>query len=554
MSLVSLVYLVVLSYAITPVLRAQDVEEDDELQEWLQDLDDENENEESSLPTEADAASAKPTDATKPAEQAVTGTPTPVPVVKADAPAETKKAPEETKKEQPAVTTAPAADAKVDTTKAAEQPAATSAPAAATTDVKASESVPAKDADAAKAEPKAETPSSAATDTKAEAAKPQEAAAATTTTETTTTKTVTTEVAPSKPAETAAAPTPEVAKETKPQEPAAPETKAVATEAPKAPEATPQPAEAKPAETKTKAEEPKTTAVTPEIPPLPEPPKPVTLTPEQQKKAALEVEQGEIQGIDTVDLTSASGNWLFKQIWWEKSNNLYDKIHKTVNEIADARMHFYTEHVRIDRDLLDPFYTAVGFDQGQLTEIADTLMTQLEKKRQKKGSLDEQELEYYTTVANAKTTIEGFKAAVQSVGQLSNDLRDALVTLVEQLNRVRTYESEALRLLRAISQELDDKIAREYYYGVITQWENVKNIDAYIVGPYSDHFSQLVKALQTQTKTIKDSLEDLKNKGIKFGVAVQEHLETHEQTEAEATKAKPAPKKGWFDWLWSLFG
>lgn len=551
MSFVSLVYLVLFSYAITPILRAQDVEEDERLQEWLEDIEDDEED--SPLTTEADVASAKADEAVKPAEES---TPAVQPSVvkpaeqqpaaassKAATSDVTKVAPTEPTKEQSAAaaaTATPSADAKVEGPKTAEQAAATtSAPVAATDTAKtgaptegvtkapaADAPAPVKEADKSKTEMKTEVP---AADTKPEAAKPQEQ-------------------------ETKAA------ESVKAQEKVedAPTEKA----AQKAPEIALKPAEEKPVVEEPKQAEPEekpssdaapTTPIKPEVSPLPEPPKPVVLTPEQQKQAAAEVEQGEIEGIDTVDLDSAEGNWLFKKIWWEKSNNLYGKIRATVDQIAEARMHFYTEHMRIDRDLLDPFYTSVGFDQGQLTEIADTLLTQLEKKRQKKGSFDEQELEYYTTVANAKTTIEGFMAAVQSIGQLSNDLRDALVKLVEQLNRVRSYDSEAWRLLQLIALELNDKKAREYYYGVLTQWENIKSIDAYIVGPYSDHFGELVQALQTQTKTIKEALDDLKDKGIKFGIAVQEHLETHEKAEAESKQAKPAPKKGWFDWLWSFF-
>lgn len=554
MSLVSLVYLVLLSYAITPILHAQSVEEDEELQEWLQDDDESDETEESPLQNEADAASTKPAEVAKPVEQPVVAVQPPAITTKSDAPEAKNNAVEEPKAaEQPsaAATAAPSAEAQVEVAKPAEQSAATTAAPVVASDTKtaAPETAPlqapagatpmsVKEADAIKTEPKAAASEVTATDTKAEVAQSQPQAS----------------VAATAASPTAPVPAPEVTKETKTEE---------SEVTPKAPEATPKPAEVKPA-----AEEPKksapqneekpaetapVTVVKPEIPPLPEPPKPVVLTPEQQKQAAAEVEQGEIKSIDTVDLDAAEGNWLLKKIWWEKSNNLYGKIRSTVDAIAEARMHFYTEHMRVDRDLLDPFYTTVGYDQGQLAEIADTLTTQLEKKRQKKGSLDEQELEYYTTVANARTTIEGFKAAVQSVGQLSNDLRDALVKLVEQLNRVRSYESEAWRLLNAIAEELSDKKAREYYYGVLTQWQNIKEIDAYIIGPYSDHFGQLVQALQTQTKTIKESLDDLKDKGIKFGIAVQEHLEMQEQAEVEATQTKPAPKKGWWDWLTSFF-
>lgn len=328
------------------------------------------------------------------------------------------------------------------------------------------------------------------------------------------------------------------------------------TAAPVQPPAAQEPAPAAAAEpVQNPTEEKSADAKKQEITPLPEPPKPITaLTPEQQEKALAEVNTQELSTIDTVDVSSPEGNWLFKRVWWQKSNELYGKIRGVVDQIADARMQFYTEHVRIDRDLLDPFYASVGFDQGQLTEIAEVLTQELEKKRKKKGALDEKELDYYATVVSAKETIEGFKIGVQSVGQLSDNLRDALIKLVEQLNRARSYESEAWRLLNLIAQELSDKQAREYYYGVLTQWQNIKEIYAYIVGPYVQHFGQVMEALVQKTKEVKTSLDELKDKGVKFGKEVQEHLDKEDEASSEQETPKPVAKKGWWAWLTSWFG
>jgi hypothetical protein len=535
MYLVWLLYLLSISVAVVPVVHAQN-NTDDELEMF--EYDDEDETDEEEAPVLQLAAA----DVKNPAAPSIPISPVTPVVVK----------PEEAKPagQLPAAPEQPKTEAKPETPVAAPEKTAT----------ETKEAVPAPAATAETNPEAAEAPKGEAAPATQEN-KPEAAQVATGTKSGDTTQA---------PAETPVAKAPEAtapAQEAAPAEttekkpeakaPATeqpqPEQKPVAVEQPQAqPEAQPAP-QPKAPEAAPAAPEP-AGEVKPVVPPLPEPPKPTVLTPEQQQKIMAEAEQGEIASIDTVDLESPEGNWLLKKIWWEKSQNLYGKIRSTVDQIADARMHFYDQHVRIDRDVLDPFYSAVGFDQGQLTEIANTLTAELEKKRQKRGSLDEKELEYYTTVINAKTTIENFKAAVQSISQLSNDMGDALVKLAEQLNKVRAYEGEAWRLLTAIGIELNDKKAREYYYGVLTQWQNIKDIDAYIFGPYSQHFSQLVKALQTQTKTIKDSLEDLKNKGIKYGVTVKEHLEGEEEPEAEEVPAKPAPKKGWFDWLWSFLG
>ena len=63
-----------------------------------------------------------------------------------------------------------------------------------------------------------------------------------------------------------------------------------------------------------------------------EPTEPVT-TPEQ--------DEIEIKGIDTVDIAQPKGNWLYKRIWWEKAERLYEKIKQLANEISESRIVFF---------------------------------------------------------------------------------------------------------------------------------------------------------------------------------------------------------------------
>lgn len=271
--------------------------------------------------------------------------------------------------------------------------------------------------------------------------------------------------------------------------------------------------------------------------------------PTSPKSSTQETEAMEPEGIDTVNIEEPKGNWLFKRIWWEKSKDLFGKIRDRVDKIVESRMHFFEERVKLDRDRLDPFYVTIGLDQGELTELVDSLLTRLQTEREHEGVLDEHELRQYNVLVEEKNTLQQLQDAVQEVQQLNRGLDDALKNLMNQINQARTYERDAWQLLNEIAEELSDKKAREHYYAIATMWRNVKEIGNYIVGPFAQHFVQLASSIVQRSDQIKNAIDVLKAKGITLQKELEQPAKIAEKDEEEQEITESTEPAGWIQWM-----
>lgn len=258
----------------------------------------------------------------------------------------------------------------------------------------------------------------------------------------------------------------------------------------------------------------------------------------------------EPKGIDTVDIKEPEGNWLFKRIWWEKSKEIYGKIRERVDKIVESRMHFFKERVKLDRDVLDPFYVDMGLDQGALRESVDHLLGILEKEHEA-GSLSVDAEEKYAALQEEKAAITKLGESVTIVQGLDKKLDEVLDKLMNQINLARSYESEAWSRLDQIAEELNDKKAREHYYAIATLWRNVKDIGNYIQGPFAEHFIQLAQVSVQNVKNIKSIADSLRQKGFALKERIELTLKNEEKRDDEDEDDWPVKKPlGWGDWLW----
>lgn len=282
----------------------------------------------------------------------------------------------------------------------------------------------------------------------------------------------------------------------------------------------------------------------------------VPLPPEPAEEPMVEdLEAVEPQGIDTVDINEPEGNWLFKRIWWEKSKDLFGKIRDYVDKIVESRMHFFEERVKLDRDQIDPFYVKIGLDQGALMYQVDHLHVELQKKREREGMLEGEDLKFYNVLTENKVTLDQLHEAVLDIQRVDSSLDQSLQILMEQVNLARAYEGEAWQLLNQIAEELSDKKAREDYYAIATIWRNVKEIGAYITGPFAQHFVHLAESTVQRIKQIEDSLELLKEKGVEISKQEEQfhqpcELEDDGDIEEEEEEEEPAAPVGLFAWVW----
>lgn len=279
---------------------------------------------------------------------------------------------------------------------------------------------------------------------------------------------------------------------------------------------------------------------------VPEPPKPVS--PEDKEDEFIEP-----KGIDTVNIEEPQGNWLFKRIWWQKSKEVYGKIRDRVDKIVESRMHFFKERVKLDREVLDPFYVEIGFDAGALRQNVANLQSLLKEDEKRDATLTEKARERLASLQEDKAAIAKLSESVSGVQDLDKKLDEALEELMNQINLARTYESEAWQRLDSIAEELNDKKAREHYYVIAALWRNVKDIGNYIQGPFAQHFVKLAQTTVQNVKEIKNIAALLRSKGFGLDEKLEQAAQEPEAQSSEDEDEDVWPKKeelGWGAWLW----
>jgi hypothetical protein len=282
-------------------------------------------------------------------------------------------------------------------------------------------------------------------------------------------------------------------------------------------------------------------------------PVPVVSEPVQETAAApastSEQDEVEIKGIDTVDIAQPKGNWLYKRIWWEKAERLYEKIKQLANEISESRIVFFLKRHELDRAVIDPFYLSLGLEQGGLEEITSYLTAQLEQERAA-GQLDEKEQQLLDTISSEKKTLEQLGQGGQRVAKLVNALEDALIKLLEQVNQARSYEQSAWDNFKAINRELSDKRARELYYNMDSYWKNLNNINAYLTDSYTKYYEQLTSKVKEEVDSIQGTIQGLKEKGVDIKMQAQKLRTGCKITDSEQEAQQPQESTGILSTIW----
>jgi hypothetical protein len=259
-------------------------------------------------------------------------------------------------------------------------------------------------------------------------------------------------------------------------------------------------------------------------------------------------------GIDTVSLENPQGNWLFKKIWWERAEERYEKIRQLVDQIWEFRTRFFVARNELDRNVLDPFYIAIGIDQGELQIILAEINDFLEKQREHQEELTDAERMLYETYATEEDVLKQLKSDVESVVNLDHAIDDALGKLMDQINRVRNYEAQAWNNFKEIAHLLNDTKARELYYVIEGSARNIKDISVYLEREFFAHFNKLIGETARHIARVQNQMEALKEKGISFkrqtDLLEEQQIVVDEDEDEE--EVAPRPKLGWFAWLGSL--
>lgn len=219
-------------------------------------------------------------------------------------------------------------------------------------------------------------------------------------------------------------------------------------------------------------------------------------------------------GIDTVDLTEPQGNWLFKRTWWEMAEKKYETIHTYVDSVFESRNYFIAQRSDIKENVLDPFYISIGFGQGELKRIVDELTTHLEKERQEKGNLTEQEQDILKELRKEENTLKLIKRNVEGIAQADKRINETLNALFEQIKVVRECERASWESFKKIGRVLSDIEARKLYYEMISKGEEIMAIQSYIRNEFTQFFDQLCALIKNQVSSLQESIEALKEQDL----------------------------------------
>lgn len=271
-----------------------------------------------------------------------------------------------------------------------------------------------------------------------------------------------------------------------------------------------------------------------------------SVTKNDDASASTSEETPIIEGIDTVDLDQPQGNWLFKRIWWERSEERYEKIKRKIEEIFEKRMVFFEKRSELVKNILDPFYLKIGMGQGEFQAIVGEFIQLLETEREKKGSLSAQEREVLANLDNEREALEQLMVDVQAIGEVENRVDESLSQLLQQINAIRMYDKQAWDAFKEIARVVDDEKALQLYHVVDTALHNIKDIGDYLEHAFAAHFDQLIATAKEQTERVTTVVAGLKEKGINFkkrieqimtpkqnGKKVQEKKEEEEEPEEE---------------------
>lgn len=217
--------------------------------------------------------------------------------------------------------------------------------------------------------------------------------------------------------------------------------------------------------------------------------------------------------LDTVDAKSTSGNWVFKNYWWKKIQDVYSDIREQFNAIMTVRMGFFEKRNDIDKEL-DTFYQKIGLEQGPLQDILEYSLQVIEKEKENQGYLGKKERLFLAKVQSSQRALEQLREDIKAIEELDQKIDDSLEVVLQQVDLCNKYMEEAWNISRDVARELSDKEARKQYYDAKSLLENVEKVKEYLVGPFSKYFEQMKQSAHDHTRTVAVQIATLKHSGL----------------------------------------
>jgi len=271
-------------------------------------------------------------------------------------------------------------------------------------------------------------------------------------------------------------------------------------------------------------------------------------------KEALSKEDEEV--LDTVNVKSTSGNWVYKNYWWRKIEDVYGQIKEGFNKVMTTRMTFFVKRNEVDKEL-DRFYQQVGLEQGQLEDIINVGLELMDKEKKEQGFLNKKERDFLDKVKDRKRQLEQLKVDSKAIEELDTKINEAIDVVLKQIDVCSKYEQQAWEIFKSVARELSDKEAQKQYYETKTLLGDVEKVNVYLTGEFNSYFEKMIESVKEHTQSIMTQLSALEKEGISLKKELEifeKEDETQEKRDLEkkrieqekADKKKKAEQKGFF--------
>ncbi|MBI2345167.1 hypothetical protein HYV10_03805 [Candidatus Dependentiae bacterium] len=239
----------------------------------------------------------------------------------------------------------------------------------------------------------------------------------------------------------------------------------------------------------------------------------------ESAESKVVIQPGEVttvsaEGLDTLHIDS-SGNWLEKRIWYQKAEQMFEDIRKTVEKASDIRMKFVHE-VSVIGKHIDDFYEKVSFEKGQIDELLQAVLGSLTtEEKVRGGDLSSSERDIKLNIHENQQELQSIETNIKMISGLDEQVEKTMIKAFQEIDACRAFENKAWNNFKDIGMELDDKRARTLYYEMKNFYENIqKKIDYLQSNLYEYLVNQLGSKIIQTTSQIQTTVQSLKAKGI----------------------------------------
>ena len=226
------------------------------------------------------------------------------------------------------------------------------------------------------------------------------------------------------------------------------------------------------------------------------------------------------------------GNWMKKKDWLLRSNEVFDALQASVNNLQSVRQTYQKKYHDIDKEF-DAFYKKASLEQGKIQELFAGLERYLEKKKkgkedeytQAKQSPEQEELanrEYLLKVEllneeikKNREELEQLKLDLQSIEDLDKSIVARLERFDEQFEKAHDFYDQAEQEIEQLWDIIDDSLAREIYYKLKNNITlQIEAITGYLQEDLAKDLDTVIETARSQIKKTEEEIKALEEKGF----------------------------------------